>query len=288
MNSLRLAVLAAAPLLSIALCTPAEARRISIDFGDGGFDSSGTNFTLANSFELDRRNDGTCDTPCTGIDVGFDLDFGTGATYSSLFVSENGIVSFGSALAAGSFTSAASLGALGAPVIATYYADLVSAAPSGELLDLTPGTIVASRGVADPLADALGAFSTTEAVNAFRLTWLGGTLASDPATRIYTQLLLYSAGGSGDFDLRLSYGFFSDVPVPANGSLAGFSLGTNAVALTGPYSPTTDYFYSFRNGALVTNGGGNGGGAPAPVPEPATAALLLLGLAGVGWARRRR
>lgn len=269
--------------LCLSLAGTADAKNISIDFGDGNFAASGNNFTLANTTELDR----TADAAGTAVDIGFAVNFGTGTTYSSLYVSENGIVSFGSALPGGAFTGAASLGALGVPVIAAYYADLVSASPSGDPLQLAPGTITASLGLADPFANALGEYSTAETVQAFRLTWLGGTLASDPSTRVYAQLLLYAAGATGDFDLRLAYGFFSDTALAANGSLAGFSLGTNSTTLAGPYSPTTDYLYSFRSGALV-NGGGGGDGGGTPVPEPATAGLLLLGLAAAGFARRRR
>lgn len=270
-------------LAAFALCVAAagaQAKNISIDFGDGNFPQSGNNFTLANTTELDR----TGNAAGSAVDIGFGVNFGTGTTFSSLYVSENGIVSFGSGL--GAFTSAASLGALGAPVIATYYADLVSRAPSGDPLALTAGTITASRGVADPFADALGAYSTSETVQAFRLTWLGGTLASDPNARIYTQLLLYSAGGAGDFDLRLAYGFFNDTPIDANGSLAGFALGANTFSIGGPYLPTTDYLFSFRNGVLVGSGTGGGGGTP--VPEPATGGLMLLGLAAAVWRRRAR
>jgi hypothetical protein len=268
-------------LVAFACCavvSGAHAKNISIDFGDGNFAQSGNNFTLANTTELDR----TGDAAGTAVDIGFGVNFGTGTTFSSLFVSENGVVSFGSGL--GAFTGAASLGALGAPVIATYYADLVSRAPFGDPLALTKGTITASQGVADPFADGSGAYSTAETVKAFRLTWLGGSLASDPSTAIYTQLLLYSVGASGDFDLRLAYGFFNDTPIAANGALAGFVLGSNTASIGGPFLPTTDYVFSFRNGVLVA-GGTDGGGTP--VPEPETAGLMLLGVAAAAAMRRR-
>lgn len=280
MNTLAATRALQALALCLACAGTAHAKNISIDFGDGNFAASGNNFTLANTTELDLRNDGVSGA----LDLGFGLNFGTGTTYTSLFVSENGIVSFGNPLTAGSFTGAASLGALGAPVIATYYADLLSAAPSGDPLGLTAGTITASSGSADPFADAGGNYAVGDAVQAFRLTWLGGALASAPNTRVYSQMLFYSAGGAGDFDLRLAYGFFSSTPVEANGALAGFALGSNSASLSGPFLSSADYVFSFRNGVLV--GGGNGGGVP--VAEPETAGLLLLGLAAVRLTRRRR
>lgn len=270
--------------LALAGAPAAEAGRIYIDFGDGNFATSGNNFTVANTHELDLRNDGSS----VAIPLGFDIDIGTGSLVSEIFINENGIVSFGSALPAGSFASVASLAALGVPVIAPFYSDLQSTEPNGNVLDILPGEIFYSPGFADPFRDSGGAFNLGEQVPAFRVTWAAITSAADPSASIYTQLYLYSAGG-GDFDFRLSYGN-SDPPgadTPALDSLAGISVGTLAASTPGPFALTTDYLFSVKGGKLVSS--------PTTPPtttvsEPTLPLAAVAGLAAFAmfYPRRRR
>lgn len=271
-------------VLALPALQPAAAKRIAIDF-EGAFDSSGNDFTFANSFRLNRQNNASCETPClAAIPLGFSVDFGAGL-FDSVYINENGIVSFGTPLPGAGlpFTSVADLGDFGIPVIAPYYADLatvfVASNPSPNPT-LEQGELFYSAGQADPFADASGAYSLAERVPAFRVTWNGANL-SDP---VYTQLYLYAApgGAAGDFDIRFSYGNDASSTVPA-GAIAGFALGgTNAARLAEPLNGDLDYVSIFRGGQLQ-----NGSGPPSPVPEPSTLALLTGSLLMLALCRRR-
>jgi hypothetical protein len=276
--SLRRAALITTFALLAAPC--ANATRVYIDFGDGNFPNSGNFFALGDSHDVDVDNDSSAGP----INIGFGIDFGAG-TFNSLYINENGLVSFGAAI--NGYTSVASLADLGAPVIAPYYADLVSAAVDNDDATIIPGQVFYSSGQADPYPNSAGEYSTADLVPAFRVTWYGASSATDPNARVYTQLYLYSLGG-GDFDLRLTYGN-PDVAggsvTPSLGELAGFSLGAATTTVTDPMSLTTDYVFSYRGGQLV------GGTPPTTVPEPSDAALAAgggLALIALFFKRRRR
>jgi hypothetical protein len=112
-----------------------------------------------------------------------------------------------------------------------------------------------ARGVADPYPDAAGAYSPSEAVPAFHAVWYGPATAD--GTQIYAQILLYSQGANGDFDLRIRYGTQDTHSYSASLGLSGFVLGPNSAALPDPLLATDDYVYQFRDGLLV-------GGTPPP------------------------
>src|SRR5262245_9386795 len=153
-GSLRRAALIATFALLAAPC--ANATRVYIDFGDGNFANSGNLFPLSGSHDVDVDPNGSAGP----INIGFSIDFGAGAV-NSLYIHENGIVSFGSAL--GAFTPVASLADLGAPVIAPYYADLVSAPADNDDATVVNGQVFYSVGSADPYLNGAGEYTEAEA-----------------------------------------------------------------------------------------------------------------------------
>ena len=276
MNSLggiRRSSLATAAAVALAVAVPAHAKRVFIDFGVDNLETSGNGWDTNNSFEADRTGDRSCDgSPCTAIPLGFNINFGQGLV-GSLFINENGAVTFGSPLTEGSFTSSATLAGLGRPVIAPFYADLISTAPDGTVFDVTNGEILYSRGIADPDEDQNGVYSVDSAVTAFHTTWAGPTVGNDP-TLIFTDLVIYSRGSNGDFDIRFGYGTLETPIMPALGSIAGFALGSNVNQFTGPYDSAHDFYFQFRGGSAV--------------PAPAAGWLLMTGMAAIGLRMRRR
>jgi hypothetical protein len=267
-------------VFAVLAAPAANATRIYIDFGDGNFDASGNFFPLAGSHDVDVDPD----LSAGPIGIGFDIDFGAGPV-NSLYLNENGLVSFGAALG-NTFTPVASLADLGVPVIAPYYSDLVGAPLDGDDASIVQGQVFYSLGEADPFPDGANQYSLAETVPAFRATWYGVTSASDPTAQVYAQLYLYSLGG-GDFDMRFAYGnpdISGGGVTPSLDALAGFALGgTAAATATAPFSLATDYVFSFRGGQLVDS--------PPPttdVPEPPAIVLTAAGLALMTLILQRR
>jgi len=263
---------ALAALCLSCLSTPLLAHHVSIDFGpvfgpgsDG--DDFGTN-TVGNGTACTPGSTGPESCPLTltndassgAIALGFPIDFGNGPV-SSLYVNENGVVSFTSGIASPDFSS---LSALGQPVIAPYYTDLTSVPFVGtvfEMLGTNFGQLMYQRGSASALPGSDGNFDQADEVPAFSVLWYGPTDSS--GKQIFTQIVIYShaASGSGDFDVRLRYGQndgdsydISTAPT----AIAGMLLGSNSLSIPGPLQANTDYFYSFRGGKLV------GGSTPPP------------------------
>jgi hypothetical protein len=263
---MRASLLAACALI---VSPAAQAKRVFIDFGDQT-STSGNNWDTSRSFEASLVGNGS--SPSLTLD--FSLDTGAG-TFNSLFINENGAITFGSALST-TFSSVSALSTLGVPVIAPYYADLQSLAANGDVFFVEAGEILYSYGAADPRPDASGNYSSADAVPAFHVTWAGPTVAGDATSfAVFADLVIYDLGG-GDFALQFGHGTDTDPIIPNLGGITGFSLGSNVVNLTGPRSGLDDLYYEFRNGVLVR--------------EPAVSALLgaaLTGLFALG-ARNRR
>ena len=251
--------------LCVLVSAPAIAGHVSVDFGPifgsgGDGDDFGTasvndgsgacvaTFTLPESCPLTLVNNASSGA----LDLGFPIDFGTGAV-TSLYVNENGIVSFTGPVTSTSF---ASLASVGLPVIAPYFADLNSVAFVDSVFDMVnvPGQLMYQRGSATALPDSTGAFNQTDEVPAFAVTWDGPTNAG--GVQVFTQLIIYShaSSASGDFDIRFRYGL-ADTDAYNTGTapsgIAGLLLGSNSLTVTGPLAAATDYFYSFRGGKLV-------------------------------------
>lgn len=245
---------------------PALASHVSVDFGpvfgSGGDgddfgtstlgDGSGacvTGFTAPESCPLTLLNNAS-----TGaIPLGFSIDFGTGPV-SSVYINENGIVSFTGPITTTSF---ASLASVGQPVIAPYFADLTSVTFVGTVFEMSGsnfGQLMYQTGSASALPGSDGFFHQADEVPAFAVLWYGPTNAS--GVQIFTQLVIYShaSSGAGDFDIRFRYGL-ADTDQYNTGTgtsgIAGLLLGSNSLLVSGPLSATTDYFYSFRRGKLV-------------------------------------
>jgi hypothetical protein len=201
------------------------------------------------------------------INLGFTLQIGA-TDYSTIFINENGIVTFGTALvyANDEFVAATDLAGLetiaGAPFIAPYYTNLVIQG-NGTLFENSASSVNYFRGSADPTAPYHPIDDTDlvdERVPAFAVTWRD--INFDPI--LATQIVLYSTDdGSGGFDLRVRYG--DDNTIYGTAVPSGFSLGTgiatDTVVIDAPYGGGDigggDLFYSFRNGNLVvtTNDG---------------------------------
>ncbi len=252
-----------AAMLLVASAQPSYAGKISVDFGPNP--STGQDFsTQSSAVACAGAGPASCELSLTGnstsspINIGFNVDFGTGLV-GQVTVGEDGVVNIGSGL------------------INVFSTDLASIVANGSVFDTLAGVgeIMYSRGVADPETDGSGNYNLTEAVGAFHVTWAG---VLEGVNSRFLQMLLYDQG-AGNFDLRLRYGFNDGDTYALTSAVAGFNLGSNSVNIAGPLVTTTDYFYRFRDGRLVTN---------TTVPEPGTLVLLGLGLLGVAMSGRRR
>jgi hypothetical protein len=277
-----LAIVLASLYVATATAGGVVKGHISVDFGpvfgpgsDG--DDFGTN-SVGDGTACTPGSSGPESCPLTlinngstgAIALGFPIDFGTGAV-SSLYISENGIVSFTAPITSTSFGS---LAALGQPVIAPFYADLTSVTFVGTVFEMSGtnfGQIMYQRGSASALLNSDGNFEQSDEVPAFSVLWYGPTDAD--GVQIFTQIVIYShaSSGAGDFDLRIRYGQVDgDLYNTGTGTtgIAGLLLGANTLSITGPLDGSVDHFYSFRSGKLV--------GAVTP-PTPITLACPSAG-----------
>ena len=215
------------------------------------------------------------------VALGFNFQIGA-QTYSSVFINENGLLSFGRAISqqnqfavaapTNGFQSVANLDEFGIPVIAPFYADLRSSADAQQ--DFI-GNIVVESGRAVPYADGRR-YSDADFQSALRISWYG--LAGPDGSSVFAQVVLSgNSQGTSSFDFR--YGPPGRPGQAGLGSIAGFSLGADSLQFGGPYTDGTPTYFEFNDGRLVR---------PDAVPEPETWIELLLGFAVMGAVLRQR
>lgn len=265
-------------LSMMAMPGAAEARRVAVDLGDFNFDFFGTQWD--DPVKADVRNDGCFGgAVCAAQALPFAINYGSG-TKTSLYVYENGFVTFGSAVD-GTRLDYANLGAFGTDVIAPGYGDFFSNEPNPDR-GYFDGEVSHTVGDADFVGPP---YDQADIVyhSIFNVTWNNLSDASGFTHQFQIQFL--DATGfdptavAGDFDLSLNFG--TQMPV---GVLSGFKLGNYTISID-PASiegrQDQDFVYSFRGGRLL--------GAPVEgVPEPASWAMMILGFALAGAAARRR
>lgn len=157
---------------------------------------------------FDPTFNGSCDATTFSP---FSVNIG-GTSYDSLFVQENGIVSFGGAVSSDPTTA---LSALGLPSFAPFFAD-------GQITDI----------------DSLSFGYTNTSIIGFDSFWLTWTTVADGADSTSPpnifQLGIVDQGG-GDFDLIFNYEIIAwDGPA---GAQAGLVYGGNVVLLPGAGTP---------------------------------------------------
>jgi hypothetical protein len=271
-----------------ALSAPtAWAGRTSIDFtGPDSFGAStGLSMPLYTpgcaSDALNGAVDTTCSLNLTGngsaeIALGFNVTIGAN-NYGTLFINENGFVTFGSAASAtaqNSSTFAGLQSALGTtPFIAPAVADFTTG--SSTPFDFSSGGagVYYQRGLGvlgngpyfdnDPRA--------TEAFNVIWLSYVG-------SERFVSQLVLYSLDAGG-FAAQFNYGSqFGDPNPTLAGGFGGYSLDGLTASFGNGFDDTLAA-YRFAGGVEPP---------PTGVPEPGTLALMLAGLLGLALTTRRR
>ncbi len=223
------------------------------------------------------------------IDLPFDVNF-FGTTYSSLYVNNNGNVTFNDPLATYTPFGVGS-GYIGQPIIAPFFADVDTRGGGSGLTSYGTGT-----------------FDGNEA---FGVTWpLVGYYNSETDKLNTFQVLLVNRSdvGAGDFDIVFNYDQVQWETGSASGGIDGLGGTSAAVGLsngTGDPGTYVQLAGSLVNGALIDGGpnslvaGTNDGvagqyifevrnGSVVPgTPEPSTWAMMLVGFAGMGLLARR-
>jgi PEP-CTERM motif len=195
----------------------------------------------------------TIGVSCAATPLGFTADFGSGA-FNGLYIYGNGLISFGSEIAAGADLS--SLASIGTNVFTAGY---------------SPGMTLSNIEVATGL-------SNVEFVNApvLRLRYLA---SFDAQTDIPFQIDIYNVS-AGNYVLQFDYGSGIAPADIAADAYIGYNVpGSGALQVNNPRSLVQnagedDFRYFFPAGA--------GGG----VPEPLTWSMMLIGFGFVGGSMR--
>lgn len=263
---------AALPLLTLLVfAADASARAVRIDFEDNNYESSGQAWNPIQFVDV------ATDFNAGPISLGFSIDFGAGLV-DSLFINENGYVSFGVAGVdfVGGINSLTELPA-GSDVVAPYYANLQSVNGASDItfVDQSVSYSTGRLNRGDPPFDP---DTQDTAPLAMRITWYN--LLDSNSDQVQVQaLFVQTPGAAGNFDLELNYGPLFPTQIP---SAAGFLLNGVSYVVPGALDGSVDYTLSFRDGVFQT-----GTNPPTTVPEPGTWVLMLTGLGLLVLVRRR-
>lgn len=237
-----------------------------------------------NGSTLGRNDDSS--TGAVGIGFGFNF-FGT--TYTSLFVNNNGNVTFNTAL--NTFTPFGLTGGVSQPIIAPFFADVDTRNAASAQVTYGTGTFN-GRAAFGVNWDNVGYYSQrADKLNSFQMLLINRTDVSAGSADILFNYnsIKWEAGeasggtnGLGGNSARAGYSngagsFFELAGSGVNGAF--LDGGRNALASGSNIGVAGQYVFEVRNGVVT---------APTPVPEPATLALFGLGLAALGVVRRRR
>ena len=243
---IRKMILASGTALAISVfVAPAHARRIQLDSGQSDF--------------------APCvfgGATCVGIDMPFSANFGTGA-FSKVYVYDNGLVSFGSVIAASADLS--SLASIGGNVLTAGYSPTMSMT--------TPFQ------VQDP-SDAFAATGVLNSVPVFRVRYVASFGTATETADLPMQFSIFDVG-SGVYALQFGHGDFDKDPDIAPDAYLGYSFGGAGFQVSGAtlrsqvQSGTTDFEYFF-------------GGSTGAVPEPASWMMLMVGFGLAGGAMRQK
>lgn len=207
-----------------------------------------------------------------------------GTTYTSLYLNNNGNVTFNNALS--TFTPPALNGSTANPIIAPFFADV----------DTRGGAVTASPG-GNSTGSNLAHWDLDTVNNTFTATWDDVGYFSSQTNLINSFQLALIDQGSGDFDIEFRYEELNWTTGNASGgsnglggtvARAGFSSGNGVdfaelsasgnqagmLGLTGTSNVGVAGLYRFevRNGQIAP---------PTSVPEPTTLAIMGLGLLGL-------
>jgi hypothetical protein len=234
-------ILAGLGLAASAVAAPALATRIQIDSGDSDF----TPCVIGGA-------------ACAGLTMPFSADFGTGA-FNKVYVYNNGLVSFGTEIAAGADLS--SITSIGGNVFTAGY--------SPTMIPTTPFQ------VQNP-SIAFNATGVLQFKPVFRVRYL----TAFGATTETMQVSIFDVGG-GEYALQFGHGRTSAAPNIATDAYLGYAFGGSSLQISGStlqsqvQSGTTPFEYFFR---AATPG----------IPEPGSWVMMIAGFAIVGSNLRRR